>query len=507
MKRKAAKHLALNTFMPLVLEAVTIICGFILPRAIIGRFGSETNGLVASISQFLSIISFLELGVGSVVRFNLYKPLAEKDDVQLSKIVLSAHKFFGVLAKILLVYILVLMAGYPLFAGQQFGFLFTSALIATMSVSFFAQYYLGIVNQLLLTADQKGFIPSAAQIVTIILNTVACMILINAGAGIHFVRLATSLIYLLRPLFLEWYVRKHYNIDRKIRYESEPIQQKWNGMAQHIAAVVLNHTDVIVLTLFSTLSDVSIYNAYHLVVYGIKKLINTATGGISARIGELIAIDDKEEIDRTFSATEWTIHTVAVFLFSCTAVLIVPFIIVYTKGVTDANYNVPLFGLLITLANAGHSLRLPYSITILNAGHYKQTQHNYIIVALMNIIISIVLVFFYGLIGVAIGTIAAMCFQTVWMAYYSYRNILHRKIFFFWKQLVVDAVEFIIIFFVCKFIPINSNSYGGWVVSAMIVAILALAVVIIANAIAYTGQTKSLVKKVSSKVKRLLRRK
>ena len=56
----------------LTFQVLTILCGFVLPRMILGSFGSEVNGLVNSITQFLTIISFLEVGVGAVVQSALY---------------------------------------------------------------------------------------------------------------------------------------------------------------------------------------------------------------------------------------------------------------------------------------------------------------------------------------------------------------------------------------------------------------------------------------------------
>jgi len=102
------KRLALNTSTSLFYQVVTIICGFILPRLILKSFGSEVNGLVNSITQFLAIISFLELGVGAVIQSSLYKPLAEKDDEQISRVIVSGQKFFSKLAKILTVYVIIL---------------------------------------------------------------------------------------------------------------------------------------------------------------------------------------------------------------------------------------------------------------------------------------------------------------------------------------------------------------------------------------------------------------
>lgn len=72
------------------------------------------------------------------------------------------------------------------------------------------------------------------------------------------------------------------------------IKQKWNGIAQHVASVVLNNTDTIVLSLFATLQDVSIYSVYHLVISAIKNLVVSLTKGIQSLIGELWS---KQEID------------------------------------------------------------------------------------------------------------------------------------------------------------------------------------------------------------------
>ena len=99
------KNLIKNTIFSLILQIVTILCGLIVPRMILKAYGSEVNGLVNSITQFLSIISFLELGVGAVVQSSLYKPLAEGNNEMISKIISSAQKFFGLIAKILLCYV------------------------------------------------------------------------------------------------------------------------------------------------------------------------------------------------------------------------------------------------------------------------------------------------------------------------------------------------------------------------------------------------------------------
>lgn len=481
MNRK--KRLLFNTASSLIFQITTIICGFILPRLILHSFGSEVNGLVTSIGQFLSVISFLELGVGAVVQSALYKPLAEKDTLQVSRIMTSAGKFFRNLARILLVYILLLIVIYPKIAKQEFGWFYTAALLAAISISSFAQYYFGVVDRLLLTADQRGYIQYTAQTCTLIANTAACAVLIHLGATIHMVKLTTSLIYLVRPLILRIYVNKHYSIDRNAGYAEEPIAQKWNGAAQHIAAVVLDGTDSIVLTIFATLSDVSIYSVYNLVVTGVKQLLVSMTNGVQSLMGELLAKKESKELRRLFGWTEWLIHTGTIFVFGCTATLIVPFARVYTKGIADADYIQPLFAILITLAQAGHCLRLPYNLMILAGGHYKQTQSNYVIAAVLNILISILMVKFYGLIGVAIGTLVAMVYQTVWMAWYVSKNLINWPFQNFVKQCFIDALAFLIAYSLSGYFTLSSVTYWDWIVLGIKVAPVWLIIVLAVNGV------------------------
>lgn len=480
--------LAKNTAASLIAQITTLICGFVLPRLFLQHYGSEVNGLVNSICQFLSVIAFLELGVGAVVQSSLYKPLAEKDNQQISKVMVSANKFFQRLARILLVYVISLMIIYPFIANQNFGFIYTATLIAAISISSFAQYYFGIVNSLLLNADQRGYIQYNAQTVTIILNTIVCAIMISMNGTIQVVKLVTSLIYLARPVILQIYVNNHYAINWKIKYTQEPIKQKWNGVAQHVASVVLDGTDTIVLTVFSTLSNVSIYSVYFLVVKGVKTLFLSITNGIQALIGELWAKQELEQLKNFFGWIEWLIHTGTTYVFSCTAALIVPFIQVYTLGIRDANYIQPTFAILLTLANAMHCLRLPYNIMILAAGHYKQTQRNYIVAAILNIVVSVLTVKIWGLIGVAIGTLVAMTYQTIWLAIYDSRHFINWPLKKVIKQFLVDIISSFLIISFGSHIVLKDITYFNWFFMAIKVAIVALFVVFCLNSLFYRSK-------------------
>ena len=506
MKNKRKIRLVRNTFSSLAFQVVTVICGFILPRLILKYYGSETNGLVSSIQQFLQIIAFLELGVGAVVKSALYKPLADRDDRKMSEILASANRFFRRLALILLIYVAVLTVVYPMISAKDADWLSTAILIVAMSISYFAQYYFGIVNQLLLTADQKGYIQYNTQTLTLIANTGACSVLIICGASIQVVKLVTSAIFLIRPIVYKLYVDKHYHIQKKISYEGEPIKQKWNGIAQHVAAIVLDSTDIVVLTLFSTLTNVSIYYVYHLVVYGVKQLFVSMTNGIQSLLGELWAKQESDNLNSMFGWVEWSIHTGGVLLFGCTGILILPFVQVYTNGVNDAEYIQPLFAFLITLAHAVHCLRIPYNTMILAAGHYKETQSSYIVSAAINIIVSVVTVNLFGLIGVAIGTLAAMAYQAVWMAWYISRNLIRWPMRHFWKMTLTDALTVALAYFATCWIHMTGVTYISLILMAVEVFLIMLVCIFVVNLIFYRDKMLMLKDKTVSFIKKKTQR-
>ena len=182
--------------------------------------------------------------------------------------------------------------------------------------------------------------------------------------------------------------------------------------------------------------------------------------------------------------------------------MVIPFVSVYTRGITDADYIVPLFAGLITLAHAVHCLRLPYNILILAAGHYKQTQNSYIISAVMNIVISILTVKLWGLVGVAIGTLCAMLYQTIWMVYYDSKNIRINKTTSFWKHVFVDLLVSIIAISLSLLMPYKSNSYVTWIILAIIVTIIWGGVEIIVNLLFYKNEMLELKDLIAKRISR-----
>lgn len=487
MNRK--KKLMLNTITGVLKQVVTVICGFVLPRYLLLYYGSSVNGLLSSITHFLSFIALLDMGVGAVVQANLYKPLASKDNDQISRIIKSSKRFFRRLAYIFVCYIVILCVVFP--SIVDFSAWYTVSLLVIISISTLFQYLFGITNQLLLNADQKSYVQLLLQIGTIILNTVLAVILMKYGASVHAVKLMTAVVYLLRPFGQMLYVRHHYKINTKIEIQGEPIKQKWNGFSQHLASVVCQNIDVAVLTVFSTMENISVYSVYYNVTFGVQQIIMTAATGVESLFGNMIAKNEKEKLLSTFSAVEWIIHTLVTVVFTIAAICIVPFVSVYTRGITDANYIAPFFGVLLVLAYAVQCLRIPYFRMIKAAGHFKETQNGAYISAALNIFITVSVVFKFGLIGVAAATLIAMLYHTCYFVWYLRKNIICRSELFFIKYLITDTLIGVISFVLSSLFSNKCITYIEWALLACKISIIVMLVSAFINIIFYRQQFKN----------------
>lgn len=464
-----SKNVIYNILTNLLLQIIIIAYGFIVPKIIISNYGSNINGLVSSITQFLAYIALLDSGFTAVVKSQLYKPISNNDSVTINSILKSADSFFKKIAGIFVIYVIVLAFTYP-FINQTFDYWFTLVLICTLSVSIFAEYYFGMIYKIYLESLQKNYIISSIQIIIYLLVIISTIIVSKYNVSIILLKLITCLFFVLRPIILHIYVKSKYRINLKNFDIKYVIKNKWDGLAQHIASVIHGATDITILTIFSTLIEVSIYSIYAMIVTGIRKIIQSFIIGIDSSFGDMIAKNEKENLNKKFGIYEVIYNTISTIIYSCTVILIIPFTTIYTRSFSDANYIRISFAILLVISEYIWAIRQPYNEIIKAAGRFKETQKSAWIECITNIIISISLVIKYGLIGVAIGTIVSVLIRTIDFIYQVNKYILKRNILVSVKKISVLIVETLLIIFVSKqFLTVNTASYLSWINSSFLV--------------------------------------
>lgn len=490
------KKAKLNIVVSLGCQILTIVCGLIVPRMMIGGFGSEAYGATTSITQFLAYITLLEGGIGGVARAALYKPLAENRIDIISEIINEIKRFFRVISYIFIGYVFVLAFVFHRISGITcLDWVSTFFLVIVISISTFAQYFFGISYSVLLQASQRTYITSIINILATILNTIMVVVLVTLGCNLIIVKLVSSCVFVLRPILLWLYTRRYYLLSHTARSKKSYLTQKWAGLGQHIAFFLYSNTDVAVLTIFADLKAVAVYSVYYMVVAHIENLASSFSAGMEAYFGDLLARGEKEKLTSVFSYYETLLSIITTVLFSVTAVLIVPFVKIYTAGITDANYIAPVFSVLLILASVVSCLRKPYHNMVIAAGHFTQTQVAAYGEAVINIVVSVVLVVNFGLVGVAIGTFLAALFRMVYYAVYLSGNIFSRPFKFFVRRCVINGLASMVVYFVgvliCRCFAMSD--YFMWGICGVVVTMIALAVTFFVNFIFYRDDFKRII--------------
>ena len=462
----------INIIANLIQQIVTIISGFIIPKIILTYFGSDVNGLVSSINQFLNYITLLEGGVMGVISASLYKAIVKEDNEKISSIVNTSKTFFKKIGIIYIIYSIALAIIYPIFINNSFSFEYIFTLTIILSLSLLIQYMFSLSYKTFLMADKKIYIVSNTQTIITILNIILSYVSVKIYPSIHVLKLINGILFIIQPIAFGTYVKKNYKLNKKAKKDNQLIKDRWNGFAINLVAFIHFSTDVTIVTLFTDLQTVSVYSVYALVTSGLRAIINAISNAIIPTVGQAYAKNDEKELKTKFDLNEYIIFILVFYMFTIAALLITPFVMIYTRGINDANYNQPLFGVLLVISEALYLIKLPHLNLAYSANKFKEVTIPAFIEAFINIIVSAILVNKLGLIGVAIGTILGMAYRMMFHVKYTEKLIKGWKQINFYRKMLIFAITTIIGLCICYVIPLSEYNITSWIIHALIYMII-----------------------------------
>lgn len=487
------KNVILNVFFSFGKQIVLAISGLILPRLLMGKFGSEVNGLIGSLTQFLSYIMLMEAGIGGVISASLYKPLYEKDMVKVSGIIEAAKQFYKKIGYISILYILVLCIIYPRLIHSSFSNAYIVSMILILAMGILFQYFVSLPYMSLVKASQKMWVISNATILSTILNLIIVVILIKLNMSIQVVKGCSSVINLIVPLSIIWYVNKNYDL-RKTKPDKNALKQRWNGLGHHLAFFIHTNTDIAVITLFMDLEYVSVYMVYKSVLTAVQSLVLPISESCSAAFGDLLAEGDQNKTSYNFDRFEFIQSSITTILYTITIILIIPFVKIYTLGINDANYIQPTFSIIIIIAEVVYCIRLIYSTVLLSANLYKETQLHAWLEAIINIVLSVLLVNSYGLSGIAVGTLCAMIVRGILDCRYLSKKLIKRSVFKSLKIIAINLFVSCLSIFIVNKIAFSPDNWISLIFMAIITSIIVGGVALILYIVLCRKYLKDIIK-------------
>lgn len=500
---KGLKALKYNTFSTLLLEIVTLITGLIMPRLILSYFGSASNGLVSSITQFLGFSTILRAGIGGAIRAALYGPIARNSTEEIDAIMSATDRHMKKIAVIIATAILVFACIYPFFVLDEYSWFYAFTMVLVIGSGTFVENLFGIKCQILLQADQKYYIVTLSSVVSHILVTLTSAMIMVCGADMHAVKIGAVIAAFIKPLILNLYVKKKYIINWKSEPNEKAIAQRWNAFFQQVATIVNENVPLVILTVLQPLTSVSVYTVHSMIVFNIRAIVNSFSAGSNSTYGAMLASGEHSELKKTFFYTEWLVFAVGCVLYSITAVMLTPFILLYTESIVDVNYNQPAFGILMVISVFVLSIKAPYQYLAEAAGKFKETRNGAVLEVIVNIFVSVLCVIKFGFIGVIIGGLVAYTIRTADYAIFTFKNILKHSLLHILKHTVMAIVSFTACFFVGKAVSVlDCTNYFEWIINACLVALSSFIIVFVVSLLFYKNELFAFLNGIKGKVKR-----
>ena len=423
------KNTFINAFAGMGAKMITILINFVTRTVFIYTLGVEYLGVSSVFTSVLTMLSLAELGFAEAITYKLYKPIANSDETKISALMNFYKKIYNIIGCIvLMVGVLIIpfldhIIDTNINIKEDIVLIYVLYLINT-SVSYFFVY-----KSTLLQASQKKYIVSSAQTVTAIFKAIVNSIILILTHNFILYLIIEILSTVLYNIIVSIITDKKYGhlmrkndvvLDKK---DKKSIFQDVKAMFLYkVSGVILNGTDNIVISKFIGNTSVGLFSNYTMIVNQVYSFILQIYNATTASIGNVAAVEKQEKQERIFNNIMFL--SFCIFCFSVTVlwVLINPFINLWI----GEEYVIDKFTIICIIANF-YLMGMATPITnFRNAnGLFIQGKYRPLIMAIINIISSIILAKLIGLPGVMLGTIISRVTTQVWFD----PVVLYREVF------------------------------------------------------------------------------
>lgn len=503
MSQKSKNRLFTNMATYALLQIVNVLVGIVLPRLYLEAYGSEVNGIVSTINSFTSYFTYLEAGLGLTLIHALFKPLAEDDTGKLNSILSFSKKQYQNISFIYFALVIGLSIAFPFFqTARDIGRLEFMALVFVLGLYGACDFFTMAKYRVLLTADRKEYVISNAMILAQLLRFVFTWLLLRFDLSIVLVKTVPVFTLIIRSIILKIYVKKRYPRARFSEpYTTDVVStsKRWDALLLQIAISTSVSLPAIIISQTLGYKEANVYAVYSLVISAMISIVSALSSGVSPMLGRSIALGEK--INDTYRIYEHIVTYVITVVFAVTAVMLLPFVRLYTNVVNDINYIHPVYAVLISVWAALYSYRIPLTAVINAAVIYRENRVNNIINLLIQFAIGIPMTIWLGIPGLLITMIIASLQRNIWFDVANNRKLLHNSVF---RCLVSQAAMTVMIagsYFVSTFWDMSQIGALEWVLMAIAVAVIEAVICLIVFSLINLQTTRQLFALVKNKLK------
>lgn len=426
-----------NIYISLITQIIITLLGFLSRKVFLDSLGTEYLGVNGLLTNVLSMLSLVEGGIGASITFNLYKPLAEKNEEKVIALVQLYKKLYGILAIAIFILSLSLypFLGYLMNEDSKIPFIGVIYFIFVMKnmISYLNAHKWSLIN-----ADQKGYILAKYNLLFNVITTISKIIVLWVTNNYILYLVVEAGIFIIQNLWNGKIVNDRYSyIKTTKKYKVDEPTKK--NLITNVKALFLHSvggycvfgTDNLLISALISLKAVGLYSNYTMIIGQLSALLTPVVNGLGASVGHLIATESKNKTYEMFKVVNlvnfWIYSFSTIFLFN----LLEPFIN-WWLGEGLLLGRLTFVVILVNFYIKG--MRGPISTFKDKAGLFSPDRFFPLYESVINLGASFILVKYFGLAGIFLGTTISSLLIPVWtQSKITYNMVFNKSVLSYFR--------------------------------------------------------------------------
>ena len=434
----------LNIVSNCICYVVLMLSGFVIRKLFAETLGMQCVGIDGRFTDYVAILTIIEINLGMNFIYKLYDPIARKDIEKISLIITFLKKSYIIISisilalGIFLSYFVVnsINEGFDRLWLFRIFFLY----LADTVCSYF--YY---HKRVMIIANQQSRVIGKIRTCCLIVLSLVQFLILKISKSFDLYILAKIISRITENIFISREFKKkynHINTNTKINLDENKkteIFQNIKAMLFHkIGGAGLKQISSIIFGLVSlSLSESGIYYNYILIVTALLGISLEFFRGITASFGNLVNTEKVDKVEENFNV----IFLINFFIYSffCSSFFCIsgPFMKFWISK-HDA-----CFGLLttaaITLNLYIYGMRQSIGMAKESVGIYVQDRYFPILETIVNFIVSYFLTKKIGIVGVVIGSIISSLISFFTYPFFVYKILFKKSSIGYYKKYLIYA--------------------------------------------------------------------
>lgn len=417
-----------NIIFSCVVNVISLLIGFVAQAIFLKTMGEEFLGINGLFTNIISMLSIVELGIGTAIVYYLYKPLAENNESRIRRIM----NFYGSSYKKIAITILMLGICITPFLNYLVGENNVSINIYVVYILFVLDaslYYILSYKRTILVANEKNYYINIVHLVYLLLLNFLQILVLYLTKDYYLYVIIKIIMRVLENIIINIIVKFKYPYLSNIKKENldidtkNDIKQKIKSLIFHkLGTFIVSGTDNILISIIFGLGSVGLYSNYYMIINAIYGILVQVFNSVTASVGNLLLEKNQNKnysvYKRILFANTWISIFTSVSLYICIDAFIAIWI--------GKEFILGEVVLITLIANYYFTtMRMTYNIFKDSAGIYYEDRFIPLIESFCNIAFSIVFAKFFGLAGIFMGTISSQLILHL----YSYYKYVCKKLF------------------------------------------------------------------------------